>query len=263
MSRSAPLSAEQVADYRERGYLLIRGLFGGDEVARWQRDCDRLLALGAATDRYDMRVGRRVVADGRALVERFDPVQDVSPVFHALARDQDLCAALGQLLGDTPLLFKDKLIFKLPGMTGYTIHQDGAWWAGFPIERILTAMVAIDGAGADNGGLELFSGYHHALLSTPGELRNMNADEAAQVREAEGTLQETEPGDVLIFTARTPHRSGTNTGSRSRRQLYLTYSAARHGDRYAAHYRHYHDYSLAAKDPAERARYYHPLIGRC
>ena len=42
-------------------------------------------------------------------------------------------------------------------MSGYTMHQDGAWWAGFPITEILTAMVAIDSAGADNGGLELFA----------------------------------------------------------------------------------------------------------
>ena len=82
------------------------------------------------------------------------------------------------------------------------------------------------------------------------------------MREADGTLLETEPGDLLVFSARTPHRSGTNTGSRSRRQLYLTYSAARHGDLYAAHYRHYHRYSLEHKDPGERERYYHPLIPR-
>ena len=43
----------------------------------------------------------------------------------------------------------------------------------FPITEILTAMVAIDSAGADNGGLELFAGYHYELLSTPGELRNL------------------------------------------------------------------------------------------
>ena len=185
MSSGGPLSTEQVAGYRERGYLLLRGLFDGDDVACWRRECDRLLAAGAAADPYDLRVGRRDV-DGQAVVERFDPVQDVSPVFHELARDRRLLAALGQLLGDAPLLFKDKLIFKLPGMSGYTMHQDGAWWAGFPITAILTAMVAIDSAGADNGGLELFAGYHHELLSTPGELRNLKADEAGQVREADG-----------------------------------------------------------------------------
>ena len=161
---------------------------------------------------------------------------------------------MGQLLGDTPLLFKDKLIFKLPGMSGYTMHQDGAWWAGFPITEILTAMVAIDSAGAENGGLELFAGYHHELLSVPGELRNLTADEAGQVREADGSLVETEPGELLLFSARTPHRSGTNTGSRRPRQLYLTYSASRHGDLYAANYRRY---SLKHKDPAKRERYYH------
>ena len=255
------LAEEQVAGYRERGYLLLRGLFDGADVARWQRECDRLLAAGAAADPYDMRVGRRTV-DGRVVVERFDPVQDVSPVFHELARDRRLLAALSRLLGDTPLLFKDKLIFKLPGMSGYTMHQDGAWWAGFPITEILTVMVAIDSAGAENGGLELFAGYHHELLSTPGELRNLTAGEAARVREADGTLLEIEPGDLVFFSARTPHRSGTNSGSRSRRQFYLTYSAARHGDLYAAHYRHYHRYSLHHKDAAERERYYHPLIPR-
>ena len=131
------------------------------------------------------------MADGRALVERFDPVQDLSSVFRELARGRQLRAALSQLLGDAPLLFKDKLIFKLPGMSGYTMHQDGAWWAGFPITEMLTAMLAIDAAGADNGGLELFAGYHHELLSTPGELRNLAAGEAARVRETDGALLET------------------------------------------------------------------------
>lgn len=38
------------------------------------------------------------------------------------------------------------------------MHQDASWWQGFPIEGLLSVMVAIDGATTANGGLELFPG---------------------------------------------------------------------------------------------------------
>jgi ectoine hydroxylase-related dioxygenase (phytanoyl-CoA dioxygenase family) len=61
----------------------------------------------------------------------------------------------------------------------------------------------------------------------------MNKVESQQVDLNSGELMRTEPGDVVIFDCMTPHRSGPNLSNRTRRQFYVTYSPARHGDLYA------------------------------
>ncbi|WP_309121576.1 phytanoyl-CoA dioxygenase family protein [Paenibacillus sp.] len=181
-------------------------------------------------------------------IERLDPVHDISPVFEELVRNERILSPLRDLYLDEPLLFKDKLIFKLPGANGYPMHQDASWWQGFPIEGLVSVMVAIDGASVANGGLELFPGYHDRLRSTPGELRNMNAEEIAEIDEARGEIAETNPGDIIIFHSLAPHRSGPNLSDRSRKQLFLTYHPAKDGRLYKAHYQHYARYSLHGKD---------------
>jgi ectoine hydroxylase-related dioxygenase (phytanoyl-CoA dioxygenase family) len=63
-------------------------------------------------------------------------------------------------------------------------------------------------------------------------MRHMNEREAQQIDLDSGELMTARPGDLLIFDCMTPHRSAPNLSNRMRRQLYLTYSAARHGDLY-------------------------------
>ena len=253
VATATALTQAQRDAYREKGYLALRGVFAPDEVAEMKAECARLLASDYVHP--DNRRTRPRMVNGAALVERFDPVVDISPVFAALARDPRVLGPIRELYGGDMLLFKDKLIFKLPGMSGYTLHQDWAWWQPFPRD-IVSVTVAIDGADAANGALEVFPGYHDRLLSEPGVLRNMDAEEVARVDPAAGEMLETSPGDVVLFDGLTPHRSGPNTSERSRQQLYLSYCAARHGDLYAAQAEHYRAYTEARMTGEERARTY-------
>jgi hypothetical protein len=226
---SATLTDSQLDAYRRRGYLTLRGLFAEEEVAAWDAESRRLLRLGIAHE-HNMRTIPHYLTESVWVVDRLDPVMDISPVFRGLAADERLRAVLRRIFADEPLLFKDRLIYKMIGMPGYPIHQDYSWWQEFPAD-LVNVLVAIDGADADNGALELFPG-HHRLLSAPGEMRHMNDEEARQVDLDGGELMVTRPGDVVIFDCMTPHRSGPNRSNRLRRQLYLTYSPARHGDLY-------------------------------
>lgn len=242
------LSNEQLQTYKEQGYLVLRGVFSEAEAKVMQQECDNLLTLSDYTNPKNIRAGYKHYANGEQKIERFDPVHDISPVYAALVKDERILAPLRDIYLDEPLLFKDKLIFKLPGANGYSMHQDAAWWQGFPMEGLVSVMVAIDGASTENGGLELFAGYHERLLSTPGELRNLNAEEIAGIDKDAGAIVETNPGDVIIFHSYTPHQSGPNLSNRSRKQLFLTYTPAKNGDLYKAHYQHYQRYSLLGKD---------------
>jgi hypothetical protein len=255
MSEVPSQETERLAAYQERGWIVLRGVFTQDEIGAWLTECERLLSLSLVHP-DNLRTRFRPALDAGPVCERFDPVVDVSPVFSAVAQDERLLGPIASLLADRPLLFKDKLIFKPPGMTGYQMHQDGSWWPGFPFPEMLSALIAFDAARLDNGALEVFSGYQHELLSTPGETRNMTGLEMRRIDLKAGTLLEAEPGDVIVFHALTPHRSGANTSSRWRRQLYLTYSPARHGDLWAAHREHIQAYVQASLDPAAQERLY-------
>lgn len=224
------LTPLQLETFRRKGYVTVGGLFRDREVSAWAEECRRLLRLGLAS-KDNVRTQPYFISESVWIVDRLDPVVDISEVFRSLAEDGRVRGALRDLLGDEALLFKDRLIYKMIGMPGYPIHQDYSWWQEFPRDLVNVA-VAIDAADAENGALELFPGYHDRLLSAPGEMRHMNAAEAEQIDLGSGELIGTDPGDLVIFHCMTPHRSGPNLSNRLRRQLYLTYSPARHGDLY-------------------------------
>ncbi|GGD82905.1 phytanoyl-CoA dioxygenase family protein [Paenibacillus nasutitermitis] len=235
------LTFEQLASYEETGYLVLRNIFSEQEVRLWQAECERLQSLEEYVNPQNLRVAFRKVASGEQMIEKFDPLLDVSPVFANLFQDERILAPLRDIYLDEPLLFKDKLIFKLPGNAGYTMHQDAAFWHGFPYDGLISVMVAIDGATKENGGLELFPGYHDKFRQKEA-LRNFDAEEVAAIDASKGIIYETNPGDMILFSSLTPHQSGTNTSNSSRRQLFLTYSPSKNGQLYKAHYQHYRRY---------------------
>lgn len=229
------MSLVDLAAWREQGFLHLRGWFPDQEVAAWQAECERLLA----SDLVDPDNGRTPFRFGASdCPERIDPVIDVSPLFAALAADQRVLAAAQALLGDEPRLFKDKLILKAPGVDGYQMHQDWAWgWQDLcPADQILSVSIQLDGAGPDNGGIELYPGAHHELLTPPGLATNFRPEEVARIDLDSGVVPDTQPGDVLLFHSLTPHRSGRNTSPRWRKSLYLTFNAARAGNLREAYY---------------------------
>lgn len=256
------LSSNQVQSYHEQGFLILKQVFSEEEASRMQAEADRLVEESwVHPNNLRTKYG---LAGKERCVERIDPVIDVSPLFKSLLTDSRIVNPLRDIFRDDPVLFKDKLIFKLPGMKGYSMHQDYAWWqaqqegglASIPAEKILSVTVAIDAATPENGALEVFSGYQNTLLSTPGELRNLNEAEAGKIDRSTMTPFFSQPGDVIIFHSLTPHRSDPNHSPYSRRQLYMTYNAAEFGDVYQDQQKHYLRYSVRNTSKTEKEKQY-------
>jgi 2-aminoethylphosphonate dioxygenase len=235
------LTSAQLGHYRDQGYLILRGVFASREIEEAAGEAERLLQ-----DRRDLihtnnlrcRWQNHVLTD-ECTFETFDPIIDLGPVSARLAADRRVLNVLADIYGEPACLFKDKLIFKPPGVRGYDMHQDYIGWKNFP-RSFITVLIPLDPSDRSNGCTEVFPGYHLQGYLSP-EDGDYHSIPAGVVDESRGVFLELQPGDIALFGAFTPHRSAPNRSERWRRQLYLSYNAfSEGGEQRADHYREFH-----------------------
>jgi hypothetical protein len=228
------LSADERAAYYAKGFIVVRGRFTHDEVRAWQVECDRLWTRSEVQLR-NRRWETRGHVSGQPVLDRMDPVLDLSPLLREVVDDERIGAALRTLWAESARVFRCKLVMKRPGTFGYLMHQDFPYWEwmGIPPDDLLTVCIAIDAADSDNGAIEVFPRLHHRRL--PGLASEPRDIDEAQMDTSAGEILALAPGDLLILHSGTPHRSGVNRTDRMRRALLPSYACARYGDRYDAY----------------------------
>ena len=248
--------SELVDSYRRDGYVLLRGVFTTDELEPCCRDAERLRNDTQLMDERNLRASTRTSASQGKIVDRLDPVNDLSPALEQLARDDRIVAPVSEIFGEPALLMKDKLIFKSPGAGGYAPHQDYTAWVEMPAppEAMISALIALDPSSAANGALEIYPGMHHRYYLDEEPPENILDPKHGLVPDDVLSGQQSEvldlnPGDLVIFSSLAPHRSGPN-GSRSfRRHIYYTYSSASYGDLRKIHYANLRRYLHRDREP--------------
>jgi hypothetical protein len=170
------------------------------------------------------------MTDDGPVLARSEHFATLHPGFGSLVGDGVIARLGGELIGEPIVLYKEKINHKLPGGAGFAPHQDATAYRF--VGTHLTCMIAIDDSTIENGCLEVAAGCHHELLVDDGDgCLPPSAERALNWRPLEMRA-----GDVLWFHSRTPHRSGSNTSSRSRRAVFLTFNAAAEGDLRSAYY---------------------------
>lgn len=211
--------------WAQRGWLLIPGFLAPNDIERYRREADRLWAD------QQLFAERGSVLNSRPRSDRLDPVIDLSPAFARLALDRRIQSIVENALGGPPQLMKDKFIAKPPGATGYSAHQDAAYWPGLAIDpkRVLTAVIYLDHTSAENGAIECVRG-HKALLTNSDLPDNLDEDRLGPFETVDAPA-----GSLLLLHALTPHRSGANRSQSMRRALLFTYAMDPRPDLYAAY----------------------------
>jgi len=229
------LSATEIDSWNRDGFVMFRKVFSPFEMAELDAEANMLFARVELMSRFNLRCRYMPHWEtGELLFEVFDPVNDIGPVCARMSADRRIVEKVEAIYREAACLFKDKLIFKPAGATGYRLHQDiPLGWAGFP-QSFLSVLIPIDSQNKANGCTEVFSGYHHRFLSDKPENYMLPDD---TVDEARRTYLELEPGDVAIFHGLTPHRSAPNKTDGMRRSLFLSFNKrSEGGDQRAAHY---------------------------
>ncbi len=233
-----PSSASRAGD----GFVVSHATFSAAEVSEMRAGLEA--AVGRAVALADRALATTNVRGHRIQTVPGDPptslhwepetdppvVRNLRPVAHLDARllarwhDPRLTGPAAGLLGVpevAPLTSKSSLKRAHVG-SEYIWHTDHSFLAGFlgpdAAGEVVTAMILLDAADADNGALALVPGSHRGEPRPDGEPPRPG-DGAPVVVEAAA-------GSVVFFPSRMVHRSDANRSDRDRRALLYLFQPA-------------------------------------
>jgi hypothetical protein len=224
------LNSDSYAAFVRSGWVCLRGLLSLKERRLLRSWADEIQASPAE----ECLKYHEISAGGEKILSRVENFIELKyPLEFPIRSSSALVGLVSMLLGDEPLLFKDKINLKPPGSGAYAVHQDGPAYQGFGISSFITAMVAVDDATESNGCLEVATGSR--------TMRELQLDDQGQIiaSELKGIEFRSLPlksGDVVFFDGLLPHRSACNDSDSPRRAVFLTFNAKKDGDRRAAYY---------------------------
>jgi len=223
------LTEQQLQDFKRDGFVIVRGLYTGDELREITAWTDEVANYPEIPGKYMMYFETSRLDPSRKILSRMEDIEPYHGGFSRLFSGGKMQGTTSRLFGEAAVLFKDKINFKLPGGDGFKAHQDvQAGWDRYASLHI-TALVSIDPSTAENGCLELAPRQHaRGLLGEPWKPLEEDALDYVAVP--------TVPGDAVFFDSYAPHRSGPNTTQSARRVLYVTYNRLSEGDHRRQYY---------------------------
>src|SRR5712672_676621 len=229
-----PLTAQQLRQFAEEGYLFLPGCFSEEEVAILRDEAEQIYA----TNRQE--VWREKTGAPRTAFA----AHTYNEAFRLLGNHPRLIRPVEQVFGEQLYMHQYKINAKA-AFEGdvWQWHQDYGTWArddGMPEPRAMNIAVFLDEVFPFNGALMIIPGSHkggtlaagHDLKTTSYPLWTLDQDTVTRLcGEAEhdgesGIVAPTgKPGSVLMFHGNLVHASAPNITPSPRKIVYLTLCA--------------------------------------
>jgi 2-aminoethylphosphonate dioxygenase len=231
------LTQGQINEFKEKGFIVIKGFFSPtdmEKVSAWLDELrDRSPDEGEEAKYYETSP----ISGENILVRIENVIGGRNRAAMDLLISDKAKEALTQLFGEAPVLFKEKVNYKLPGCRADKLHQDqAAGWNAYG-DFFITMAIAVDENRLDNGALSFMSSGNYEKKLMTEEWQPLTQDDPPYQPEDEYVLLEANPGDVIFFDAYVPHGSPANTGTRSRRNIFLTFNKESDGNKRETYYR--------------------------
>jgi ectoine hydroxylase len=232
------ITEQQVQQYHEDGYLLVRGLLSPAEID--------LLGRTAREDRVldQHSFGKADGEGGTVRLSLWNHPGD--SVYGMVARSESVVGAAEKILGGEVYHYHSKMIMKDAKIGGaWAWHQDYGYWYqnGVLFPWLTSASIAVDRATRENGCLQVIKGSHHlgriehVLTGEQAGADRERVDEVLQRLEL--VYVEMEPGDALYFHANLLHRSDQNHSDHPRWSMICCYNSARNNPYKESHHPRY------------------------
>ena len=217
----------QLQQYDEQGFLFLRGLLGSYEMAGLHKALPALLEGDDDMHREREKAG--------AVRQVYLAHRHVS-AYRDLARHPAILGPVQQIIGGPVYVWHSKLNVKeaFEGAV-WLWHQDYGYWMWDGVEpRLMSAMVLVDRATANNGCMMVAAGSHKwgrqehfADEVTTSYKQWCIAVDTLKEKLSEDAIQPItgEPGDVLFFDCNLAHGSGHNMSPLPRKVFITAYNA--------------------------------------
>lgn len=221
------LSIDDVLQYRQDGYLVVKGFFSEEEVAKLHST-----AVGDEVLRSNATNVTDSTGKHSKLSLWFTPGEDV---YGMMLRSERMVDAAARLLdSEAPVChYHTKLMQKEPRVGGaWEWHQDYGYWYKnqflFP-DQLVSIMIALTPANRENGCLQVIRGSHKMGRVNHGFSGEQVGADMVMVQHALKTMDhvyaELEPGDALFFHSNTLHRSEANLSDKPRWSIISCYNS--------------------------------------
>jgi len=230
------LSEKQTKEFEKRGFIVLKGFFNKTVMNKVSAWLDELRDKNPGENQEAKYYEKSTITGKNILVRIENVLGGHNREIAKLLLPPKAIECLTQLFGEPPVLFKEKINYKLPGCRPDKLHQDqAAGWNAYG-DFYITMGIAVDENRMENAALSfLKSGNYEKRLMSEEWCCLSEADPPYQP-EDDYVLLEADPGDVIFFDSYVPHGSPANTSDRSRRNIFLTFNKLSDGDMRAKYY---------------------------
>lgn len=209
------VSVQDVRAFQREGVIALRQLFAPETVARLSSAVDHVMQKPSPLAQNFARSASGSFHSDMYLSAQFELYREFTP-------NSGLGEIAARLLTSSRVfLFNDEILIKSPNTERETPwHHDYTYW---PLrgEKVCSLWVPLDPTDVKNGGMEFYRGSHQ--LDAEFHPRNFDTGEHRQTSSAERSVEtlsipredvisyDVEPGDAIVFHARTLHKAYGNT----------------------------------------------------
>lgn len=252
------LSVDQIAAYREDGFLLVRDILDKPLLARLTettaRHWDDARGITEGTNHFDIEPSH---GPDNPRLRRISSPTEMSEVFLEAAFESVMGDVAADLIGGAVKFYHSKVNFKLPaGGAEIAWHQD---WPVFPHTNtdLLAISVPMTPSRRENGCLRVLRGSHGKgpLSHWDGDDYVLNCNSSLTEQDLASEIYvETDPGDLVVHHGLLVHGSEPNTSDRMRTTFIVQYAAADAFAYTAPVIDSEHREQMVRGEPARRAR---------
>lgn len=222
------LSPEQIAHFREQGYVIIRGFLSADELEFWREAVEEAVAERAGKKLPD----RMLVSHGddeayyeKVFVQRLQLWQTNEKI-RSIMVNADLGKMVCDLTGEKGVrIWHDQALIKPAWGEPTAWHIDSPFWS-FTSRNATSFWCALDDAYPQNGCMYYLPGTHlETEISDPGITSDIASifEKYPQFRDREPVVVEMKAGDAVFHNASLVHGAGPNMTPYPRRAMTCAY----------------------------------------
>lgn len=227
------LSVNDVAQYRQDGFFIIRSVLTPEEISEIRSGCDELQTIGKGfeQDSFSGYAFFNVFRDANPFATNIESVAPVpgkirrvtypyavSKILNRYRTHERLLGCVTPVLGADVNQIVNQVNFHFPKSTaGWGWHQDYRFRKpGIPemVQNFVQTIIAVDPCNQSTGGLRVVPGSHK-LGDLKLDIDNERAETYFDATKA--VTPELAPGDVIIFNSHLIHGSQANISGNIRR----------------------------------------------